>query len=52
MWVVAAAVATAVVVVEVEVVGAAATVDPDDTPFVPLAVLSPASSGRLLAMQK
>jgi hypothetical protein len=52
MWAVAAAVATAVVVVEVEVVGAAATVDPDDTPFVPLAVLSPASSGRLLAMQK
>ena len=50
MWAVAAAVATAVVVVEV--VGAAATVDPDDTPFVPLAGLSPASSGRLLAMQK
>jgi len=44
MWVVAAVV--------VEVVGAAATVDPDDTPFVPLAVLSLASSGRLLAMQK
>jgi hypothetical protein len=39
-------------VVVVEVVGAAATVDPDDTPFVPLAGLSPASSGRLLAMQK